>query len=243
MSVNRNKNKAIATAVLLAGSIVVVASGVWLRGEAQQIRQADSGTAQPMSEALGPSRARGALAWFVQPLVHRRDTVWESLSADSDGQLVINHETRMAIENLLARLKGDTRPEELRSLQAGIHEGPLPETAARQLADLVGRYHAYQPVANEVQDNHVLQAEGLEAVESLLALTRRTETQRREHFGPADADGLFGYEEAHTRYTLEMMRLEEDKTLTVAQRAARAAEIEASLMTKFASGEADEADL
>jgi hypothetical protein len=137
----------------------------------------------------------------------------EKFHVDAKGRLEQNENTRLHIEAMVALTDPgklyDAIQDEVRS---------LPPAAAQRAAELVERYKIYiedqkklyppgTPVVNE--DEFQAQLDGLHAL-------------RIAHFGAKTAAALYGEEEAVNGELLELMRIENDPTLNMEQKAERA---------------------
>lgn len=135
---------------------------------------------------------------------------------DSAGKLIVDEQTRLDIEALFAR----TDPAGLLEAQQEVTQ-KLPPAAAAEAAALIERYgnyskaqrHAYPPgVAPATEEAALAELDGLHAL-------------RVAHFGPEAAQAFYGAEEATTRSLIELMRLENDQSLTMEEKAARAQQL------------------
>lgn len=126
---------------------------------------------------------------------------------DARGKLVLDHSVLEALRRSFAStdVVDDTQLAALRGIIRDAVRGPTGEQAAKLVSD----YYIYQAAARAMSADAM--GGDLESVEAqfnrLLAL-------REAHFGPQAAQGLFGDEQAYTRYTIESMKIEMDASLS-----------------------------
>jgi lipase chaperone LimK len=137
----------------------------------------------------------------------------QTFHVDAAGNLVLNEQTRLNIEALVAQI-------EPREWDAAIREQieHLPPAAARLAQDLIDRFVNYQQAQKQAYppgdvpatlEDAVIQLEGLHAL-------------REAHFGPEVARAFYGNEEIIAREMIEVMRIENDQSLTPEEKAERA---------------------
>jgi hypothetical protein len=132
---------------------------------------------------------------------------------DGSGRLIVDEQTRLNMEALLAYIDRDDLPR----AQQAIADS-LPPAAARDALALLERYDTYQQAQREAYPPGVApqtEQAALAELEGLHAL-------RVAHFGEDTAKKLYGAEEELTRSLLELMRKEKDQSLTMEEKAARA---------------------
>jgi lipase chaperone LimK len=208
--------------LLAAGLTAIIAvTMLWPRPDATQTRDAPIAQSAK-SPALAPPENNPAAVSAV-PATPSAQTDAPSTSdpsgtfrIDSAGKLIIDEQTRLAMEALFAR----TDPAYLLEVQEEITQ-QLPPAAATEASALLDRYqnyskaqrHAYPPGAAPATEEAALaELEGLHAL-------------RVAHFGADVAQALYGAEEALTRSLIELMRLEKDQGLTLEEKAARAQQL------------------
>lgn len=147
----------------------------------------------------------------------------KTFRVDASGNLVLDEQTRLKIEELLAL----TEPSKV---QGAILEKTqdLPPAAARRAEELVARYRDYAEAqratyppgdsAPLTEDDAIQQLDGLHAL-------------RVQHFGPEVAAAFYANEEKLSRELVELMRLEKDKSMTMEEKAARAQALHDQLPT------------
>jgi lipase chaperone LimK len=161
-------------------------------------------TAPPESVALASSRE-------VIAGQEASDTV--VFKVDTKGRIVTDEAARINIEKLFALNTTEALARKQRVL-----EESLPANAARELADLVDRYTNYAVAQRQTLppgQEPASAAEGLTQIDVLHGL-------RVQYFGAAAAEGFFGEEEKIQRELLQLMSLEKDQSLTLAEKADKA---------------------
>ncbi|HYM35977.1 MAG TPA: lipase secretion chaperone, partial [Steroidobacteraceae bacterium] len=140
-------------------------------------------------------------------------TLSDKFRVDASGQLVLDGQTRLHVEALVALT-------DLNQLDAKIEEevGEFPPAARARAHDLVERYRVYiiaqkqtypPGIAPDNEDEMATQLDGLHVL-------------RVAHFGQATADAFYADEEKLDRELLDLMRLEKDPGLTMEEKAERA---------------------
>jgi lipase chaperone LimK len=144
----------------------------------------------------------------------------EVFRVDGSGQLVIDEQTRLNMEALLAR----TERSDLAAAKQQAVES-LPPAAAAQAAELLEHYDNYQQaqrqmyppgIAPPTEDAAVAELDGLHSL-------------RVAHFGAAAAHAMYGAEETINRSLIDLMRLEKDQSLTMEEKAVRAQQLRDSM--------------
>jgi lipase chaperone protein len=136
----------------------------------------------------------------------------KAFRVDASGALVVDAQTRLDIEALLARTDRKDLPQVKQALAQS-----LPAAAAAQALDLIERYDNYQQAQRQAYPPGVplsTEDEALAQLEGLHAL-------RVAHFGAETAQKFYGKEETISRSLIEQMRRENDQSLTLEEKAAR----------------------
>src|SRR5262245_27547684 len=143
--------------------------------------ETSSGSAVPRPEAprLAPL-----------PASLRGTEVDGEIVADAGGRLVVTRETRVFFDYFLSA-SGEEPPELLKARIVAAIEARIPARAAVDAVTLLERYLLYRE-----------RARAISAVDPEIRL-RHLRDLRRETFGPAAAEALFGEEERHDLFTLE----------------------------------------
>ena len=159
------------------------------------------------SAAASPS-SRASLATVEE--VNEGDAAFRT---DARGELLVDEKTRLNLEALLAQ-------SESRGLDREVREQTehLSASAARQAEELIQKFVLYQNAQRQAfppgdapltEDDAVRELEGLHAL-------------REAHFGPELAQRLYGREEAIAREMIQVMRIENDQSLTAEEKLERA---------------------
>lgn len=214
----------------LAAVLLTAAGGLWwfsFEGrDAGEHRAAPVAAPEARQQALEP---RGENEDFAAP-VEDHDQAAAQTSMESDeapvaqtndkvfridgsGNLVVDQHTRLNLEALIAR----TPPAELESAkQEAI--APLSAAAGAQASDLIDRYYEYDLAQRQTYPPGrapSTEEEALAEIDGLHAL-------REAHFGGEVAAAFYAEEEALNRELLQLIKLEKDQSLTLAEKAERA---------------------
>jgi lipase chaperone LimK len=142
-----------------------------------------------------------------------QDAKGTMFKTDSSGRLIIDEQARLTIEKLVAL---NDPPEVLRKVRELAQT--LPPAAAQELPDLVDRYRNYTTALRQtLPPDHApaSEQEALTMLETMHAL-------RVQHFGEKVADGLFASEEKTQRELIDLMRLQNDQSLSLQEKAEKA---------------------
>jgi lipase chaperone LimK len=170
---------------------------------------ATSPPAAPPTQSTSPP-AQAPTSAGDEPVAQSNDRVFR---VDAGGRLVLDQLTRLNIEALIAR----TPEDELESAKQEA-VAPLPSAASLQAADLIDRYEEYDYAQRQTYPPGQAPSTAEEALAELDGL----HTLREAHFGPDVAKAFYGEEEALNRELIELMKLEKDQSLTLAEKAERA---------------------
>jgi len=132
---------------------------------------------------------------------------------DTKGELVLDEQTRLNIERLIAQ----TEPNNLYAETSEQIEN-LPPSAARQAQELIEKFVIYQQAQRQIQPPDVTPPTEDDAVRQLQEL----HALREAHFGAEVARRFYGNEEGIAREMIEVMRLENDQSLTPGEKLERA---------------------
>ncbi len=146
----------------------------------------------------------------------------EELQLDARGGLKIDSTLEAALAQATTHLPSDAPlgPPALQRHRFLIQKA-LPEPAGSAFADLFAVYAGYRRAAADL-----LKSQAEATLTDDAQRLARLETVRREYFSPAIADALFGKEERLAEYMIALQRVEQDATLTPAQKAAASAELQ-----------------
>jgi hypothetical protein len=153
----------------------------------------------------------------------------ERVSLSDDTRLIIDASLESALAQSLAEIPPDRRlPFEAMNRYRLLIEKTLPHPAGSEFFELFARYAAYRSAAGEL-----LFPRESETLEQETARWAKLRALRREHF-PAEADALFGREEALAEHMLTVRRIEADDTLTDTQKAAALEQAQSALDSRMA---------
>ena len=125
------------------------------------------------------------------------------------GGLVIDPQTRTALEILMADMGDPPTPQDLQRIEDALRKG-LPAREAEQAIRLVRDYRAY---VNEMEQQ--IAPRGIPAtVQEMNALFDDMAAVRQRHFDAGTADALFGAHEVYARYAMEASLIEQDESLS-----------------------------
>jgi hypothetical protein len=130
---------------------------------------------------------------------------------DAAGKLILDEATRLRVEEFFA----GTLPADVQTAALDLVT-ELPPPAASLALDVVERYGNYQAAQDQSDSD-----EGPETPEQAIVLLQSLHALRIEHFGPDLAKTFYGAEEQLSRELIEVMRLERDQSLTMAEKAER----------------------
>ena len=171
----------------------------------------DAVTTTPTPQRTPNANQGAANEEVAEPVTqHDPDKVFR---VDGSGKLVIDEQTRLNMEALLAH----TARSDLPRAQQEIADS-LPPSAASGALALLERYDTYQQAQREAYPPGVAPANE----EAALAELDGLHALRVAHFGEEVAKKLYGAEEELTRSLIELMRQEKDQSLTMEEKAARA---------------------
>lgn len=170
-----------------------------------------SAPASTLDNAAAPlqSGSEAPIAMVAEE-VEGNDAVFRVNSA---GELVLDEQTRLNIEALVASTDADNLYATTRK-----HTENLPAAAAQLAAELVDRFVHYQQAQRQTYPPDVAPLTLEDAVSELEGL----HGLRVAHFGPEVARKFYGNEEIIAREMIEVMRLENDQSLTPKEKLERA---------------------
>jgi lipase chaperone LimK len=204
---------------------ITVVAVLWLRSESSRTTTAAPQSAAAFSQskisptAEPPESSTATVSEVPAPAMQTSTATTDptgTFRTDDTGKLIIDEQTRLNMEALLAR----TDPDALSKIQDTITHN-LPSTAAAQASALLDRYQNY----SRAQRQAYPPGEAPATEEAALAELDGLHALRVAHFGSDTAQALYGAEEALTRSLIELMRLEKDQSLTMEEKAARAQQL------------------
>jgi lipase chaperone LimK len=149
-----------------------------------------------------------------------------ALTLDAQGRFQPSPSTRWLFEYFLAA-SGEEAPDRIRDRIVATIERRLPPAPAAEAVALLDRYLAYRERARDLTAAGPME-ERLDAIVRL----------RRDILGPADAEALFGEEEARDRAVLARRRALTDPSLSPEERARALEDASAALPEPVARAEA-----
>jgi lipase chaperone LimK len=202
----------------LALGLLLAHSERWLAGgreprapEATATGLAAAAPAAPAPRVILPAASAGAGGDLPASLAGSQ--VDGALLADAEGRFVPTPSALHLFDYFLSAT-GEEDPEAIRARIEREIERQLPAGARDGARALLERHLAFREAAR------ALHAEGLGAAD-LDTRHQRLRELRREHYGGAAAEALFGEEEAVDRVALALRRVEQDPALSDEARTAR----------------------
>jgi len=174
-----------------------------------------------MPRVAASSGGTDAAVASVPPASLRDTEVDGGLTVDPQGRFVVNPETRLFFDYYLAA-SGEEPLAVLRARLVAAIQTRLPAGAAVTAVALLDRYLHYRDQARALEERGGAATDIAERFAQIWALRRQT-------FGAADAEALFGPEEARDRIEAERRQVLGDRTLAAAVREARLADLDAAL--------------
>lgn len=171
----------------------------------------DSDRASP----AGSRDPRAALGTIEDP-----DEGDGAFRTDAAGELVVDEQTRLNLEALIAQSGSRALDAEVREQTEHLSPG-----AGRKAEELVQKFVQYQEAQRQTYppgDAPLTADDAIRELEGLHAL-------REAHFGQDLAQRLYGGEEAIAREMIEVMRIENDQSLTAEEKLERAQALRARL--------------
>jgi lipase chaperone LimK len=140
------------------------------------------------------------------------------------GGLVIDRDTRSAIEAVLNSLPENPSDQDLQRLERTLRNG-LPHEDAEKAIKLFTDYRSYtREVTTQMQPQGIPRN-----LEEANAFFDQMEQVRRRHFDDATANALFGPYDAYARATMTASFIAQDESLTLEQKKERLDAIRAQL--------------
>jgi lipase chaperone LimK len=217
---------ALVAAFSVAGAIAV------LRGSPDQESPASPGPAAMASSGTVDSNpfAKGDVeATFAMPApsVAPREGAF---SVGPDGDLVLDDDTKVRLDMLIAELPAHPTMNELQVLEAQAVAG-LPAHAAEKARRILDRYGRY--VKAEAELNAGLENGDAASPETTFD---KLVMLRRQHLGAQAADALFARQEARDRHGIQVAMIEADDALTAREKLARIDALQGTHAAEAGSG-------
>lgn len=215
-------------AALLVGAAVVTLSRWWLQEPpAPAVGAAQMAAAPPAAApAQSPAVPPGATAdsWMVSNASGVTLDASRLFELGFAGGLVIDSDTRSAIETLVNTLPETPTEQDMGRLERTLREG-LPREEAEKALKLVLDYRSYTRDMREQ-----VMPQGIPTtVADANALFERMDEIKRRHFDDATAQALFGAEETYARIAMEAALVRQDESLSPEQKQARLEALRARL--------------
>ena len=142
-----------------------------------------------------------------------KDDIYNMFQADERGNLILNKDTRMNIEQMYALNTLEELDEKLQKIST-----VLPSTAYRQLVNLIDYFDKYLRDTKKIYPPDIAPSNVEQALEQLQGM----HSLRVKHFGSDVAEAFFAEDEKINRQLLDLMLMDKDKNATMAEKAERA---------------------
>lgn len=140
------------------------------------------------------------------------------------GGLVIDRDTRAVIEAVLNSMPEQPSADDLQRLERTLREG-LPREDAERALKLFGSYRDYTADVRQQMEPLGVPRN----LQEMNAFFDQMEAIKQRHFDAATAQALFGAADMHARVSMEAMFVDQDPSLTLAQKKQRLDELRAKL--------------
>jgi hypothetical protein len=200
------------TIALAAVAVLGVCWRLWPSDAPEAVpMSAAAGLAAAAASGLEPARAPGPAdnAVVVVDAHGLRLDAARLFEIGFAGGLVIDGDTRAAIEAVLNSLPPEPGDADLARLERTLREG-LPREDAERAMKLFADYRAYTKDVHEQMEPLGIPGNLTEAN----AFFDKMDALKRQHFGDATAQALFGQHDAHARITMEAGFISQDQTLS-----------------------------
>lgn len=222
------KKYALFSGILVAAAIGI-SGGYLLQTWDQEPSGINSSAAQSDAKAepnfpIGP----GQMAASSPSQVVRADAK-SMFVLDASGNLMVDEKTESVLNSLLSILPLNPTPLQRQEVETTARIG-LPEKAAEKAANLIRNYIDYRKAASTF---------AAQPDPENLAAQREMEDRRvalhRRYFDPATAEALFGVRDAQQIYSLEVLRVASDNTLSAAEKQQQIKALHQALPPKIAA--------
>lgn len=183
--------------------------------------QVSSSTA--VTQAANPATQKTAPSRLSQEQVY---TALKPVRLDEEGNIILDHEAKIALDAALASQNLDLEDHELMALQTLI-KNSLPEPAGEQTAQLVANYYQFLLARQEFDSlfdggpkvvlpssNEDQQASDLAELSDAEAQYKELSSLRELYLGSEAAQKLFATEDANAHYMLQSFEINADTSLT-----------------------------
>lgn len=148
-----------------------------------------------------------------------------TLPEDPADRLVVGEELVRLFDYYLVAV-GEKPLDEIRREIERELDTRLKPNAAREAKAVLGRYLSYKQALLEVEKNPQLTGAGIEAMRGRLQAMQQA---RRQFFSEAEAQAMFGMEDAMHLDAVSRLEISQDKSLSDEQKAQRLAALDAAL--------------
>lgn len=213
---------------LLIGSVLLAVGGVALRWRPPPAVDAPAtGVALPPVDAATSNAAAPAVTRTEVPATPPRPPSLRGTRIDGDLELDPLGHFRASVNarrlfDYHLTATGEVSLDDIRARVVAVIERRLPPAAAGEAIDLLDRYLLYRERARQLADAGLGDDDYHARFAAIWAL-------RREVLGPADAEALFGEEEAYDRVALERARIMTNPFLSDEDRAAQLPAVDAAM--------------
>ncbi|WP_339801904.1 lipase secretion chaperone [uncultured Marinobacter sp.] len=138
------------------------------------------------------------------------------LTIGDDGHVVLDHTAHQLLEEAFLYSEAPIDEAQMNELRAMIEAG-LGEEAGERASDIAERFYRYSSAYKEIEDILGMRNDPVSISNDYEQLARL----RRTHLGNELAEQLYGEEETLTRYTLEVMKIQNDPDLSPEERKRR----------------------
>jgi len=202
------------TIALAAVAVLLGAAWAWRPGEpggtGEAAQASPSRDPQPPSaQAAGAQQGPSSAGLVVVDANGLRLDASRLFDLGFAGGLVIDGDTRAAIEAVLNSLPPEPSDADLARLERTLREG-LPREDAERALKLFTDYRAYTKDVREQMEPLGIPGNLNEAN----AFFDKMDALKRQHFGEATAQALFGQHDANARVTMEAGFIAQDQTLS-----------------------------
>lgn len=235
--------------MLGVGLVLLVLAGMWWllpgqeeQGQLENTRAADATQALPAAVATAKSAANpGSAQDFAQfvalgqglgklPQSLEGTQVDGHLAADAAGNLVLSASVRQVFDYFLSTI-GEEDLSAIKGRIALYLKQQLPASAALHAWQLLNNYLQYRQAASQLPDaqQDALMRQDEADVSSLQQALEQRRQLRDEWLGQAASDAFFGPEEAYDSYSIQRLKVQQDKGLSAAAKQQQLAQLKNNL--------------
>lgn len=151
------------------------------------------------------------------------------IKQNADGNLIVSSELRRLFDYYLSAM-GEKNLPEIQGQIDKILDQKLPALAARQAKQLLVQYIAYKKALVGLEQDGATKTQ---ASDTLLTSVRnrwqRMHQLRAQFFSEKEIQAMFGFDDAYDQDALERMAIDQDATLTGAQKKEKLAALDAAM--------------